>query len=91
MTLSCITRRVYGAEDWRSDSDVKEPPEKKSPNLDDTEGVTAALTRAARRAHLTAYQTGTRVVVMRDGQVVEIEPDPDMYGELLKNTSEHVG
>ena len=67
---------------------IKEPPEKKPPNPDDaeTEGVTAALIRAARRAHLIAHQTGTGVVVMRDGKVVEIEPDPDMYGELLKNT-----
>ena len=67
---------------------IKEPPEKKPPNPDDAEmeGVTAALIRAARRAHLIAHQTGTGVVVMRDGKVVEIEPDPDMYGELLKNT-----
>ena len=67
---------------------IKEPPEKKPPNPDDakTEGVTAALMRAAQRAHLIAHQTGTGVVVMRDGKVVEIEPDPEMYGELLKNT-----
>ena len=73
---------------WRRKTVIKEPPEKKPPNPDDadTEGVTAALTRAARRAHLTAHQTGTGVVVMQDGKVVEIEPDPDMYGELLKNT-----
>ncbi len=59
-------------------------PEKKSPNPDDTdtEGVTAALMRAARRAHLIAHQTGTGVVVMQDGKVVEIEPDPEMYGEV---------
>ena len=65
---------------------IKEPPEKKSPNPDDTEGITAALFRSAQRAHLIAHQTGTRVVVMRDGKVVEIEPDPDMYGELLSHT-----
>ena len=72
---------------------IKEPPEKKSPNPDDmdTEGVTAALTRAARRAHLIAHQTGTGVVVLREGKVVEIEPDPDMYGELLSNTSDSSG
>ena len=66
---------------------MKELPEKKLPNPDDTAGVTAALIRAAKRAHLIAHQTGTGVVVMRDGKVVEIEPDPDMYGELLKNTT----
>ena len=67
---------------------IKEPPERKPLNSDDTdtEGITAALMRAARRAHLIAHQTGTGVVVMRDGEVVEIEPDPEMYGELLKNT-----
>ncbi len=65
----------------------KEPPEKKSPNPDETEGITAALMRAARRAHLIAHQAGTGVVVMRDGEVMEIEPDPEMYGELLRNTS----
>ena len=72
---------------------IKEPSEKKplNPNDTDTEGVTAALMRAARRAHLIAHQAGTDVVVMRDGKVVEIEPDPDMYGELLKDTSEHEG
>ena len=64
---------------------IKEPPEKKSPNPDDTEGVTAALMRAAKRAHLIAHQAGTGVIVMRDGKVVEIEPDPEMYGDLLKN------
>ncbi len=67
---------------------IKESPEKKSPNPDDTEGVTAALMRAARRAHLIAHQTGTGVVVMRDGKVVEIGPDPEMYRELLRNTVE---
>ena len=69
---------------------MRESPEKKSPNPDgtDVEDVTAALIRAARRAHLIAHQTGTGVVVMRDGKVVEIEPDPGMYGALLKTSSE---
>ena len=72
---------------------IKEPPEKTPPNPNDTdtEGVTAALMRAARRAHLIAHRAGTGVVVMRDGKVVEIEPDPDMYGELLKDPAEHEG
>ena len=69
----------------------KELPEKRSPNPDDTEGVTAALMRAARRAHLIAHQTGTGVVVMRDGEVVEIEPDPEMYGGLLGKTADSRG
>ena len=72
---------------------IKDPPEKKSPNPDDTdtEGVTAALFRAAQRAHLIAHQTGTGVVVMRDGKVVEIEPDSEMYGDLLKDIPGHEG
>ncbi len=41
----------------------------------------AALVRAARRAHLIAHQAGTGVVVMQAGKVVEIDPDPEMYGE----------
>ena len=48
----------------------------------DEEGVTAALIRAAKRAHQIAHQTGTKVVVMRDGKVVEIEPDPEMYNDI---------
>ena len=57
----------------------------------DMQAVPAALFRAAQRAHLIAHQAGTGVIVMRDGKVVEIEPDPEMYGELLKDTSEHEG
>ena len=57
----------------------------------DMQAAPAALFRAAQRAHLIAHQAGTGVVVMRDGKVVEIEPDPEMYGELLKDTSEHEG
>ena len=45
----------------------------------DMQAVPAALMRAMRRAHLIAHQTGTGVVVMRDGEVVEIEPDPELY------------
>ena len=54
----------------------------------DMQAAPAALFRAAQRAHLIAHQAGTGVVVLREGKVVEIEPDPDMYGELLSNTSE---
>lgn len=57
----------------------------------DMQAVPAALFRAAQRAHLIAHQAGTGVVVMRDGKVVEIEPDPEMYGDLLKNIPEHEG
>ena len=42
-------------------------------------GVMPALHRALRRAHKIAYQTGTNIVVMRDGKVVEVPPDPALY------------
>ena len=48
----------------------------------DMQAVPIALMRAAGRAHQIAHQTGTGVVVMRDGEVVEIEPDPEMYEGL---------
>ena len=47
----------------------------------ETQDVLNALHRAARRAHRIAHQHQTGVVVMRDGKVVEIEPDPEMYCE----------
>ena len=47
----------------------------------DMQAVPGALYRAARRAHKIAHQHKTGVVVMRDGEVIEIEPDPEMYGE----------
>ena len=47
----------------------------------DMQAAPGALYRAARRAHRIAHQHQTGVVVMRDGKVVEIEPDPEMYGE----------
>ena len=48
----------------------------------DMQAVPIALYRAARRAHRIAHQTGTGVIVMIEGEVVEIEPDPAMYEEL---------
>lgn len=47
----------------------------------DMQAVPGALYRAARRAHEIAHQHKTRVVVMEKGKVIEIEPDPEMYGE----------
>ena len=45
----------------------------------DMQAVPIALYRAARRAHKTAYQHKTGVVIMRDGEVVTVDPDPEMY------------
>lgn len=62
---------------------MKQPSKKELKKFDnDEEGMTAALMRAAKRAHQIAHQTGTKVVVMRDGKVVEIEPDPEMYNDI---------
>ena len=47
----------------------------------DMQGVMPALQRALRRAHKIAHETNTGVVVMRDGKVVTIDPDPKLYGD----------
>ena len=58
-----------------------------APNQDrritDPADVMAALLRAARRAHEIARATGTKVVVHRDGETVEIDPNPEMFDELV--------
>ncbi len=63
---------------------MKEHPEDKPKHSEntDTDDIMAALMRAAKRGHKIAYQTGTKVVIMRDGKVVEIDPDPEMYGDI---------
>lgn len=45
-------------------------------------GEKESLMRAARRAHLIAHQNGIGVVVVSDGEIVEVEPDPEMYEGL---------
>jgi ABC-type multidrug transport system fused ATPase/permease subunit len=47
----------------------------------ETQDILNALHRAVRRAHKIAHQQKTGVVVLRDGEVIEIDPDPKMYGE----------
>ena len=48
--------------------------------LDD---VLQAMTRAAKQAHLRAYQTGTGVVYRRNGKFGVYAPDPEMYEDLI--------
>lgn len=45
------------------------------------EGATAALKRAAQRARELARQTGTKIVVMRDGELVIETPATDQQAE----------
>ena len=45
----------------------------------DMQAVPIALYRAAIRANKIAQQHKTGVVVMRDGEVVTVDPDPEMY------------
>ena len=47
----------------------------------ETQDILNALHRAARRAHKVAHQHKTGVVIMEKGKVIEIDPDPEMYGE----------
>ena len=47
------------------------------------QGVADALTRAAKQAHLIAYQTGTGVAYRRNGKFGVYAPDPEMYEDLI--------
>ena len=47
------------------------------------QGVLDASTRAAKQAHLIAYQTGTGVVERRDAKMGVYPPDPAMYEDLI--------
>ena len=47
----------------------------------DMQGVMPALRRAVKRAHKIAHQTGTNIVTMRDGKVMEVPPDPAKYND----------
>ena len=49
----------------------------------DVAGATAALYRAARRAHEIARDTGTKVIVEKDGKLVRMDPDPEMFDDLI--------
>jgi hypothetical protein len=45
------------------------------------DGATAALKRAAQRARELARQTGTKIVVMRDGELVKETPADERKSE----------
>lgn len=48
----------------------------------DMQAAPAALLRAAKRAHKIAHQTGTKIIVMRNGKPIEVDPAPKMYKDV---------
>ena len=48
----------------------------------DLQGAPAAMMRALKRAHKIAHDTNTGIVIMRDGEVVEVPPDPGLYNDV---------
>ncbi len=48
----------------------------------DIQGVMAALHRALKRAHKVAHDTNTGIVVMIDGKVTIVPPDPELYNDV---------
>ena len=55
--------------------DSRKPPRTRTDPAD----ITAALLRAARRAHEIALASGTKVIVVVDGEMVAMDPDPEMF------------
>ena len=47
----------------------------------DMQAAPAAMERAVRRAHRVAHQHGTGVLVVENGKMIEIEPEPALYGD----------
>ncbi len=45
----------------------------------DMQAVPAAMERAVRRAHRDAHRHGTGVLVLKNGKMVEVDPDPALY------------
>ena len=50
-------------------------------NLDDPDmqAAPAAMERAVRRAHRDAHRHGTGVLVVENGKMLEVAPDPALY------------
>ena len=45
----------------------------------DMQAVPAAMERAVRSAHRDAHRHGTGVLVVENGKMVEVDPDPALY------------
>ena len=48
-------------------------------NDPDMQAAPAAMERAVRRAHWVAHVHGTTVLVVENGEMVEVAPDPALY------------
>ncbi len=66
-----------------SDREAAGAPDTSLGGEDWVQGVLNALTRAAKQAHLKAYQTGTGVAYRRNGKFGVYAPDPEMYEDLI--------
>lgn len=56
----------------------------------DTKGIESALARAAQRAAKIARETGTPLILWKDGRVVEISPDQLSHQDLQDNISPEI-
>ena len=57
----------------------------------DLRGSWQALQRAARRARELAAQTGTELIVSRDGVIERIKPQPDTAGQQARQPTAPYG
>lgn len=53
----------------------------------DMQATPAAMERAVRRAHRDAHRHGTGVLVVENGKMVEVAPDPALYEEYRTRSS----
>jgi len=60
-------------------------------NNADLRGSWQALQRAARRARELAAQTGTELIVSRDGAIERIKPLPTMAGQQVQKSTPPMG
>jgi hypothetical protein len=56
----------------------------------DMQAVPHALLRAANRAREIARQTGTRLVIVRDGVLMEIDPDDPRLDDEAESPAETI-
>ncbi|MDE2923090.1 MAG: hypothetical protein OYL92_15345 [Acidobacteriota bacterium] len=62
-------------------SALKKPLPVPKLNDPDLQAAPAAIERAVRRAHRDAHRHGTGVLVVENGEMVEVAPDPALYAD----------